>query len=118
MVAAEEARLEAAKLFAFNKISEIQDQITVCHDTLEKIKSGNQPIHTDKTASAFDYDRANPVMDKTGSVVDEIAASLEALIGTTEDAAPIPEPKHPVMDSPTSKFTNLQFGRNYDPTNK
>ena len=117
MLAAEEAGLEAAKLLAYNKISEIQDQISLCHDALEKLKTDNQPLHTDKCAVAFDYDRANPSADQTDAFVDEIAANLEALVGTTEDSAPIPEPKHPVMDSPTNKFTNLQFGRNYDPTN-
>jgi hypothetical protein len=51
-------------------------------------------------------------------VADEISQSLEALVGSTEDVGPKPEPKHPVNDSTTSKFTNLQFGRNYDPTQR
>ena len=45
---------------------------------------------------------------------DEISHNLEALVGTTEDQAPKAEPKHPVSET-TTKFSNLQFGRNYDP---
>lgn len=116
-IAAEEARVESAKQLAFDKISEIQDQINSFLDSLERIKSSALPSHADKPAGAFDFDRANPNEDKTDALANEIAANLEALVGTTDDQKPIAEPKHPVKDSTTSKFTNLQFGRNYDPTN-
>jgi len=115
---AEEARLENAKELAYSKISEIQDQLTICLDNLEKIKTSNPPVRKDKASSAFDFDRVNPESDKTDAFVDEIAANLEALVGTTDDRVPGIEPKHPVTDTTTSKFANLQFGRNYDPTNK
>ena len=46
------------------------------------------------------------------AVADEISKNLENLVGTTEDVAPKAEPQHPVSDT-TSKFANLQFGRNY-----
>ena len=39
-------------------------------------------------------------------------------MGTTVDTAPKAEPRHPVNDTTTSKFANLQFGRNYDPNHK
>ena len=41
-------------------------------------------------------------------------------MGTTDETAPKAEPRHPVRDTTTSKFANLnlQFGRNYDPTHK
>jgi hypothetical protein len=118
IVAAEEARVEAAKQLSYNKITQIQDQINSCLEALESIKESNQPTRTDKACGAFDFDRANPEEDKTGAFVDEIAANLEALVGTTDDVAPTPAPKHPVSETTTSKFTNLQFGRNYDPTNR
>ena len=56
----------------------------------------------------------------SGSVADEIAHNIEALVGSAEEPAPKPEPKHPVNDTTTSRFANLnlQFGRNYDPTHK
>ena len=52
------------------------------------------------------------------AVADEISASLQALIGTTDDSKPTAEPKHPTTDSTTGKFANLQFGRNYDPNKR
>ena len=43
--------------------------------------------------------------------------NLEKLVGTTEDEAPVP--RSPRVDSnTTSRFTNLQFGKNYDPTKR
>ena len=53
-------------------------------------------------------------------MVDEIASNVEALVGTTDEPAPKPEPKHPTRDTTTSRFANLnlQFGRNYDPNHK
>ena len=50
----------------------------------------------------------------------QIAHNVEALVGSTEDTAPKAEPKHPVADTTTSRFANLnlQFGRNYDPTQR
>ena len=56
----------------------------------------------------------------SGSVADEIAHSVEALVGSAEEPAPKPVPKHPVNDTTTSRFANLnlQFGRNYDPTHQ
>ena len=50
----------------------------------------------------------------TDAVADEISQNLAALVGTTVDTAPKAEPRHPVNDTTTSKFANLQFGRNYD----
>ena len=54
------------------------------------------------------------------AVADQISQSLEALVGTAEETSPKAEPRHPVRDTTTSKFANLnlQFGRNYDPTHK
>ena len=52
------------------------------------------------------------------AVADEISANLEVLVGTTEESSPKAEPRHPSNDTTTSKFANLQFGRNYDPTHK
>ena len=69
---------------------------------------------------------AAPVADaeaSTGStsaddVADEISQSLEALVGTTTDTQPKAEPRHPTNHTTTSKFANLQFGRNYDPNHR
>ena len=67
-----------------------------------------------------DFNRDNAAIDaalksNADAVADEISQNLEAMVGTTEDSAPKVAPRHPTSDT-TSKFTNLQFGRNYDPT--
>ena len=105
MVAAEDARVEEARKVATAKIDELQEQLRSCIQALDRIKTANAPAET-------------PAEEP--DVADEIAQNLEALVGTTEDAAPKAEPKHPGFESTTSRFANLnlQFGRNYDPTHK
>ena len=114
LAAAEEARVEEARRLASTKIDELEDQLRACLQALERIKSANQPA-----ASAASYD-FNSVSSSADAVADEISQNLEALVGTTEDLAPKAEPRHPVNDTTTRKFANLnlQFGRNYDPTHK
>ena len=65
-----------------------------------------QPVKSEPPKPAFDAD----------DVASEISRNLESLVGTTSDTAPKAEPRHPVSDTTTSKFSalNLQFGRNYD----
>ena len=112
LIAAENARVEEARQVAAKKISELQEQINACVQALERIKEANRPSPAAEN-SAFDYERSEGKQD---AVAAEIAANLEALVGTTEDSAPKAEPKHPTAETTTSKFSNLQFGRNYDPT--
>ena len=117
LIAAEHARVDEAKLAAAAKIDEIQEQMKACIQALERIKGANRPAAPaapvqQPVSKVFDYD-AN-----ADAVADEISQSLEALVGTTEDTQPKAEPKHPTNDTTTSKFANLQFGRNYDPTHK
>ncbi|MBR4864200.1 MAG: DivIVA domain-containing protein [Oscillospiraceae bacterium] len=112
LIAAENARVEEAKRVAAVKISELQEQIATCIQALERIKEANLPapgtqaVTTDTGSHKTDAD----------AVADEIAANLVDLVGTTEDEAPKAAPQHPTNSSTTSKFANLQFGRNYDPT--
>ena len=113
LIAAENARVEDAKKAAAAKISEIQDQMKTCIQALERIKTANRPIPTKTDAAA----PAGASTTDTDAVADEISSTLEALVGTTEDTAPKAEPRHPQSDT-TSKFANLQFGRNYDPTKR
>ena len=105
MVAFEDARVEEARKVAAAKIDELQEQLRSCIQALDRIKNANAPAET-------------PAEDQ--DVADEIAQNVEALVGTTEDAAPKAEPKHPGFESTTSRFANLnlQFGRNYDPDHK
>ncbi len=118
LIAAENARVEEAKREAAARIDEIQAQIRSCIQALDRIKEANAPVKA--KAAPFDYNQSEQSSpksaDETDAVAQEIAQNLEALVGTTEDEAPKAAPKHPNSDT-TSKFTNLQFGRNYDPNN-
>ena len=102
LVAAENARVEEARKMADAKIAEMQEQLRTCIQALDRLK-GNAAPAAAPTADPMD-------------VADEIAQNLEALVGTAEEPAPKPEPKHPTHESTTSRFANLnlQFGRNYD----
>ncbi len=117
IIAAEEARVEAAKLAASKKIDEIQAQMRACVQALERIKTANLPKpQTAANSAPFDFD--NPeASSNTDAVADEISHNLEALVGTTEDQAVKTVPNHPNSET-TGKFSNLQFGRNYDPANR
>lgn len=116
-IAAEEARVEDARRTACAKIDSLKDQLTSCIKALERIKAANPPANPD--AGAFDYDRVEGKLQvETDAVAAEISANLQALVGSTEDSVPTAEPKHPTTDTTTGKFSNLQFGRNYDPTKR
>ena len=111
LVAAEAERVEEARKLATSKIDEIQEQMRSCIQALDRIKQANQP----KAEPAPAHEA--PSTD-TDAVADEISKNLENLVGTTEDVAPKAAPKHPVNDTTTAKFANLQFGRNYDVNHK
>ena len=103
LIAAENQRIDEARRAAAAKIDEIEEQMRACIQALERIKRANIPA-----APKHDAD----------DVADQISHNLEALVGTTDDRHPKAEPKHPAGDSTTGKFANLQFGRNYDPTQR
>ena len=123
LIAAENARVEEAKKAARAQIEDIQAQIRSCIHALDRIKDANRPapVSTAKVAApAFDYERSESAAKQdaeTEAVANEISMNLEALVGTTDEPAPKVAPHHPASDT-TSKFANLQFGRNYDPTHK
>ncbi len=115
MIAAEEARVEEARKAACAKIDALKEEIFACINVLDRIKAGNAPENG--SAAIFDYDLAEKQpKSESDAVADEISATLQSIIGTTEEQASAAEPKHPTSDTTTSKFVNLQFGRNYDPT--
>ena len=107
LVAAEEDRVEEARKVAASKIDEIQAQMRSCIQALDRIKMANQPKAESTPAPEVTSTDAD-------AVADEISKNLENLVGTTEDVAPKAEPQHPVHDTTTAKFANLQFGRNYE----
>ena len=116
LIAEENARVEEAKQAACAKIEELEAQLTACVQALTRIKEANRPAPV--AVPVYDFEgTAEPAVDPADAVAEEISSSLEALVGTTEDTQPKAEPNHPVSDTST-KFTNLQFGRNYDPTGR
>lgn len=115
LIAAENQRVEEAKQAAAAKITELQEQLKLCVQALERIKTANRPAPI--SPAPFDYERSESAPHESKqaeAVADEISANLEAQIGTTEDSAPKAAPKHPLSETTTSKFANLQFGRNYE----
>ena len=129
LIAAENARVQEARKTAAAKISELQDQLKTCIQALERIKGAGAapapaaaPVAPKPASFSAPAAPVAPVAPAapSGSVADEIAHNVEALVGTTEEPAPKAEPRHPVNDTTTSRFANLnlQFGRNYDPTHK
>ena len=111
----ENQRVEEARRAAAAKIEDLQAQLNACVQALERIKTANRPAAV-KNACDFDKEPDAPAADPADAVADEIAASLEALVGTTEESQPKAEPQHPGEATTTSKFSNLKFGPNYDPT--
>ena len=110
LIAAENARVEEAKRVAAAKIEDLQKQLQSCVQALGRIKDANRPAPT----SAYDFDRNESNGESTtDEVAQEISASLQALVGTTDDEGPKAEAHHPASDT-TGKFANLKFGRNYD----
>lgn len=109
LIAEEQARLEEAKRLAAVKIDEIEDQIRACLQALDRVKEAHRPAPKDGKSTV------TVPADNTDAVADEISQNLEALVGTAVDTAPKAEPKHPAVETTTSKFANLQFGRNYQP---
>ena len=120
LIAVENARVEEAKQAAAAKIEEIEEQMRACIQALERIKTANRPAPGQKAVYDYDSDPDTEKEDTTAAVADEISSSLEALVGTTEDIAPKPEPKHPVSSTTSTKFRDLSdhFGQQYNPTQK
>ncbi len=113
----ENARVEDARVFAAQQIEALQEQLRGCLEALEQIKQDNRPAHPVVKEKPVLFDMVAEE-EKTHAVANEISQSLESLVGAPVEEAPKPEPKHPVMDATTSKFANLQFGRNYEVDNK
>lgn len=118
LIAEENERVEEARRTAAAKIDDLETQLRSCLQSLDRIKAANRPKPRSNAPTMFDYDKLPDRVDpKADDVADEISSNLEALVGTTEDTAPKAAPRHPVSDT-TSKFANLQFGRNYDPNKR
>ena len=131
-VAVEKARVAEARKTAAARITEIQTQMQQCIQALDRIKNANVAPAAAPAAPAAPVAPVAPAAPKapeqkaavdvydSEAVAGEISQSLEAMVGTTTDTAPKAPAQHPTRDTSTSRFStlNLQFGRNYDPTQK
>lgn len=100
--------LADAKAAAREGIEALETQLKEVLEKLEAIKAQAE-------AEPARPDVPQPQSEE--QVAQEIAQNLEKLVGTTEDKAPVP--RSPRVDgNTTSRFTNLQFGKNYDPTKR
>lgn len=115
---AEQERLTYAKQTALNFIDVIESDIKAHLDLLESLKSRDLRIEKEEKKPVrekpYDWSEHETAPAAAGSIADEISESLEKIIGKDE-APSAPVVSHHV-DSPTIKFTDLQFGKNYDPT--
>jgi len=130
VVRQETERMNNAKRTAQNFIEVLEQDIRGHLDLLEKLKKEDLSIEeAPKPAPVrqkpFDFEaaeekplvipKAEPVAEMpaetTESIANEIEQSLNRLMDLEE---PVENPK--VTTDATIKFTNLQFGRNYDPT--
>ena len=108
LIAAENARVEEARRVASAKIAEIQEQMQVCIQALDRIREAHAPAAVAPSSGVK--------TDNTDAVALEISQNVEAIVGPAEPPKPKVPPKHPVSDT-TGKFANLKFGTNYDPHN-
>lgn len=141
-LAEEQARVDDAKKTALNFIDVIEQDIKGHLELLEKLKSRDltlsQPqVMPQKTVREKPYDwqadqpaAVQPVVsapsESAESIAEAISENMEKLVGADPkpETPPASTPSgqkqntRPLrMDSATIKFTDLQFGKNYDPTN-
>lgn len=112
-MAEEKARVDEARRVAAIHIEELETQLRNCIETLEDIKYGRYPSNADVVEPL--PPEKSTAQERMEAVADEISQNLANSIGSIEEEDAVPAAMHPA-DEPTSKFTGLQFGPNYDPT--
>ncbi len=136
-VAEEEERLTRAKQTAQNFINVVEQDIRGHLELLDKLRSMDlkveeQPKQPKPPVREKPYDwskqetppmivpSAPPAPSASASdIASEISENLEKLVGSEPAPDPTIAPTQPAShpdNSATIKFTNLKFGKNYDPT--
>ena len=117
LVAREQERLNNAKKTAKNFIAVVEQDIRGHLELLEKLKAEDlteEEPQQPPRAKPFDFEQSQmPPVTASSQTQAEIADEIEQNIGKIMDAE-TPENPKTVTDA-TIKFSNLQFGRNYDP---
>ena len=117
LVAMEQERLNNAKKTAKSFIAVVERDIRGHLELLEKLKAEDlteQEPQQPPRAKPFDFEQEETPPAAPAQTQAEIADEIEQSIGKIMDAETPEEPK--TVTDATIKFTNLQFGRNYDPT--
>ena len=119
-VAVENARVAEARKTAAARITEIKNANVTPAAAKARAAAPAAPAAAPAEAPKAAPKKAAADVYDSEAVAGEISQSLEAMVGTTNDTAPKAAPQHPTRDTSTSRFStlNLQFGRNYDPTQK
>ena len=131
--AEEQERLRCARQTALNFIDVIEQDIRGHLELLETLKNRDlhqevareaAPVQPKKPAHEKPYDwqahepaaPAAAPSESAEEIASEISENLEKLVGPGDAAQEAPKvaPLHP--ESATIKFTDLKFGKNYDPT--
>ena len=130
VVRQEEERMNNAKRTALNFIDVLEQDIRGHLELLEKLKQEDlsiteTPAPAPKRQKPFNYEeaeemplvvaKAEPVEEAPAQTTEDIANEIEQNITRLMDIAEPAEPAKQATEA-TIKFTNLQFGRNYDPT--
>ena len=128
-IAEEQERLRCARQTALNFIDVIEQDIRGHLDLLETLKNrdlrqeaaAEQPPEKPAHEKPYDWQAHEPAAsaapaESAQEIASEISENLEKLVGPN-DARPAPAPAAPSHpESATIKFTDLKFGKNYDPT--
>ena len=129
-VAREIERMNNAKKTAKNFIEVLEQDIRGHLELLEKLKNEDLteeavPVQEAAESHVFDFDQEEgetPAAEAPVETEADIANTIEQNITKIMDLEAPEEPELPAEEEKpnmenTIKFTNLQFGRNYDPTN-
>lgn len=130
-LAEEEERLTRAKQTAQNFIDVVEQDIRGHLELLEKLRAMDLTVEEKPKAPVrekpYDWSKQEQPLVvpsapqpsvSASDIASEISENLEKLVGSEPAPAPSapsqPVPSHP--ESATIKFTDLKFGKNYDPT--
>lgn len=117
----ENYRLNCAKQLALNFIDVLEQDIGGHMELLKSLRERDLSVEVPSPVKKQDYDIkiAGDKKSSTKDIASEIEESLQKL-GLSDDepqAAQEEVKESPVKESPTIKFSDLQFGKNYDPVN-
>ena len=123
----EQERINCARQTALSFVELVEKDLMAHLDLLQTLKTRDMKLELGEAPAEehprpFDYEKGEAplVIPKESSTAEEIAQEIHQNvarimdISEEEQEAPRPVESHP--ESETIKFTNLQFGRNYDPT--